>query len=395
MGGCASMVKAPPSRLNPPESLLSPMKDPQMVRSFIQAIDKTEVPMIGCNAAGVITCANKASLRLLGAVAVDAIVGMPVDMLIPRESKYAGVRHDKAIARLKGGFGPGMLGVGRQLPLQCLDGRVVPVWISVSKMSPGSVGGSLLDSSGEVYFSVIIDLSLQDAVSMKNYLQKCLLSASHDLRNVLTPLTMMFDLAENVEVGKSVTLSWDDAMACKQAIECALTIVHDAWALSMQAEDGIVLEKVHLRDLLHVALSTPLVNARKVNTKVVSSVAAAIDDTIFLADRCKICRVLLNLAGNAVKFTPGGTVDVSVTEAENGQILFCVKDDGAGMTPDALSRSNKLYEHADASRGGGSGVGLTMVEKSLGLMGATLHLSSEEGKGTRAWFSLPLQRCPR
>ena len=119
---------------------------------------------------------------------------------------------------------------------------------------------------------------------------------------------------------------------------------------------------------------------------------------LLLGDPVRLGQVLINLATNAVKFTPAGEVVLSVglTGAPDRQALrFEVRDTGIGMSSDQLAKLFQPFEQADQTmtrRFGGTGLGLAISKRLVELMGDTLQVDSTPMKGTRFLFDLPLQR---
>jgi CheY-like chemotaxis protein len=114
-------------------------------------------------------------------------------------------------------------------------------------------------------------------------------------------------------------------------------------------------------------------------------------------DPVRLRQILLNLIGNAVKFTPAGevTVDARVVERDPQAVLVrCeVRDTGIGIAPDRLVTLFAPFAQADASttrRFGGTGLGLSIVRRLVELMGGTVGATSEPGKGSSFWFALRL-----
>ena len=117
-----------------------------------------------------------------------------------------------------------------------------------------------------------------------------------------------------------------------------------------------------------------------------------------LADEGRVRQVLLNLAGNAVKFTDAGGVRISVIpDADPRFIRFEVTDTGIGIAEEALPKIFQEFTQADSSlarRYGGTGLGLAITERLVNALGGTIGVASQPGKGSRFWFTLPMKRAP-
>ena len=115
------------------------------------------------------------------------------------------------------------------------------------------------------------------------------------------------------------------------------------------------------------------------------------------ADDARLHQILLNLLNNAMKFTEEGsvTVDATLILADDGGklIRFAVRDTGIGISPDHQERIFKKFSQADGSisrRFGGTGLGLAISKRLVELMGGTIGVDSEVGKGTTVWFTAQL-----
>jgi signal transduction histidine kinase/CheY-like chemotaxis protein len=111
-------------------------------------------------------------------------------------------------------------------------------------------------------------------------------------------------------------------------------------------------------------------------------------------DAQRLEQVLRNLVGNAVKFTSHGTVRLKVSRAASGRsrFRFEVQDTGIGIPEAALARLFRRFEQVDqvSHRYGGTGLGLSLSESLLCLMGGKLEVKTEQGKGSLFWFELEL-----
>src|SRR6185436_1340882 len=118
-------------------------------------------------------------------------------------------------------------------------------------------------------------------------------------------------------------------------------------------------------------------------------------------DPGRLRQVLVNLVGNAVKFTANGEVVVRVQLASaagrTAVLRFEVADTGIGITPEQRERLFQAFSQGDQSmarRYGGTGLGLTISKQLVGLMGGDLEVQSEPGSGSIFWFTTRLARDP-
>ena len=131
-----------------------------------------------------------------------------------------------------------------------------------------------------------------------------------------------------------------------------------------------------------------------------------IDPTLpsyLVGDAMRLQQVLINLSGNAIKFTPSGKVVVSIAvkgqDAHTVTLEFAVQDTGIGIAPDNQARIFTGFTQAEASttrRFGGTGLGLAISQRLVALMGGDLRLTSTLGQGSRFYFevTLPYQEIP-
>ena len=116
------------------------------------------------------------------------------------------------------------------------------------------------------------------------------------------------------------------------------------------------------------------------------------------SDRLKIRQIIVNLIGNAVKFTEEGSITLEVTVDKNkgrrGVLTINVKDTGIGIPPEKNSHIFEAFTQADASmtrRFGGTGLGLTLCKKMVELLEGDIWFESSEGKGSTFSFSIPVK----
>jgi PAS domain S-box-containing protein len=111
-------------------------------------------------------------------------------------------------------------------------------------------------------------------------------------------------------------------------------------------------------------------------------------------DPMRLRQVLTNLAGNAVKFTEKGRVDISVASRPGGRIRFCVRDTGIGIPANRIADLFSPFTQADVSTSrkyGGTGLGLAISKNLVNLMGGELVVQSRLGEGSEFSFEIPLR----
>jgi len=119
---------------------------------------------------------------------------------------------------------------------------------------------------------------------------------------------------------------------------------------------------------------------------------------VFESDPGRLRQVFLNLIGNAIKFTPSGTITVAVDCVRDGvrpTFRYSIEDTGVGMQPEVLGRLFSHFSQTDESTTrelGGTGLGLAISQRLIGLMGGEIFVESEPDKGSKFWFELQLPR---
>ena len=146
-----------------------------------------------------------------------------------------------------------------------------------------------------------------------------------------------------------------------------------------------------LADLLRDLASTYQVRAAERGLAFAADFAA-VPDTPQLGDAQRLRQVLDNLLGNAVKFTRAGQVHLAVAAAAPDRFTFTVQDTGAGMDAEDVARLFQPFSQAESGRPQeqGAGLGLSISQHLVGLMGGTIAVESTPGRGSRFTFTLAL-----
>lgn len=114
-----------------------------------------------------------------------------------------------------------------------------------------------------------------------------------------------------------------------------------------------------------------------------------------LADQNKLRQVLINLIGNAIKFTKSGKVTLTLSQRTPGNYYFSVKDTGMGIAPNNYEKIFTAFGQTDEGvKKGGTGLGLAIAYKQVSIMGGELKLESTLGQGSCFYFTVPLKNAP-
>ncbi|MDT0642969.1 response regulator [Zunongwangia sp. F363] len=221
-------------------------------------------------------------------------------------------------------------------------------------------------------------------------------TVSHEIR---TPLYGVIGLTSLLLEDESLKKHESDLKSLKFSADYLLALINDVLQMNKMESKQLRLEKVsfHLQDLMTSVLNTFEFSRVQNNNKIHVDVDKDIPSYL-MGDPVRLSQIMMNLVGNAVKFTERGNIYISArlrkVVDENYIIYFEVKDDGIGIPENKqktifeefsqVSTTNYSYQ--------GTGLGLPIVKKLLELHDSEIKLKSEEGKGSTFSFVIPFEK---
>jgi PAS domain S-box-containing protein len=224
-----------------------------------------------------------------------------------------------------------------------------------------------------------------------------LANVSHEIRTPMNAVLGMIEMA----LGEPLTVKQRQWLGnAKLAADSLLAIIDELLDFA-KLEAGkleLAASEFSLDAVLEETLRTLAIRAHLKGLKLSAHVAAGVPDRLLLGDAGRLRQILLNLVGNAVKFTAKGEVEVVVALGDPGGELdvvplrFSVRDTGIGIPPEKQALIFQAFTQQDTSTTrtyGGTGLGLTIASRLASLMSGTISVSSQPGQGSTFTFAAP------
>lgn len=253
-----------------------------------------------------------------------------------------------------------------------------------------ALDGFIMDITERREMEEQLRLAKQQAEQAAEVKTTFLANMSHEIR---TPLNAVIGFTELLRENPNTPEAPRYLATVQQSAKALLVLLNDILDSAKLEKGKLELEQTdfNLTELLDNVVSTLWVEARNKQLELKLILDPKLKPYYFgAADRLR--QVLLNLLGNAIKFTERGTVTLEVNTSTSG-VQIAIRDTGIGIAPERLSRIFEPFTQADASmsrRFGGTGLGTTISKQLVELMGGALTASSVPGEGSCFTVSLPL-----
>ncbi len=221
---------------------------------------------------------------------------------------------------------------------------------------------------------------------------------SHELR---TPLNSVIGMAELLSDELTSPEQEENLKILNFSAASLHTLINDILDFNKLGSEKLYLESigVNLHSLIHNICSGLRIQAKEKGLQLLLEIDEEIEQIPISTDPTRISQILFNLTGNAIKFTSRGSIKIQVKvldkDADKIKVRFSITDTGIGINTEKMESIFEPFTQASTSTTrnyGGTGLGLAIVKRLLTLFESSVHLESEEGKGSKFWFDISFKR---
>src|SRR5438128_395999 len=331
---------------------------------------------------------NAAFESLFGYAATE-VVGAGIDGLIVPES----LRSESTELETRVRRGEVVrVGLGRMRK----DGRRIQVRLSAAAVK-AAADGALVALYEDISDRKAAEAAMREARDLAERVARArsafLANMSHEIRTPMNAVLGFVELVLDTDLGVEQRRALELVRSSSEAL---LTILNDILDYSKIEAEHLELESIpfDLPKVVHATATLLAVRAREKHLELTVDVPPDVPHLV-RGDPTRVRQVLMNLIGNAIKFTERGEVDVSASavrrDRDQATVRFRVRDTGIGISEQQLATIFQEFRQADASmtrRYGGTGLGLAISRRLVALMGGELTVTSEVGRGSEFGFTL-------
>jgi signal transduction histidine kinase/CheY-like chemotaxis protein/HPt (histidine-containing phosphotransfer) domain-containing protein len=243
--------------------------------------------------------------------------------------------------------------------------------------------------------TIELDAARLESIEANRAKSEFLANMSHEIRTPMAAVIGYADLLLDPQLGPSERVN--HVQVIRRNGEHLMSLVNDILDLSKIEAGKMTVENIATSPLQIIVEVASLMRVRAVEKRLLFEMACigTIPDTI-QSDPTRLKQVVMNLVGNAIKFTEKGGVRLAVqcdqADPANPRLVVEVVDSGVGMSPEQMGRVFESFAQADASttrRFGGSGLGLVISKRLADLLGGTIDVESALGRGSVFRLSVP------
>ncbi len=365
-------------------------------------LDNVVDGILTIDGAGTIVSVNPAVVRMFGYDEPE-LLGSNVRMLMPEAKRIV---HDRSLSRHESTAEPTVIGLGQDLEGLTKDGRAFPIELTVTEIAlhrQRMFVGLVRDVTERRKAEEAERQARIAAEEASRAKSDFLANMSHEVRTPVSVIMGMTHLglrAQPTERQRGYLTKIDSAA------RSLLSIINDILDFSKVEAGKLVLEQIafSLEDVFANVRDMVYQKAEQKGLPIDFSIGEGIP-TRLVGDPLRLGQILINLVGNAIKFTDRGRIGVTVRLADllpndaagPRTLCFSVSDTGIGMSQAQIANLFQSFNQADTSftrRFGGTGLGLAICQRLTRLMGGTISVESVVGRGSTFHFTARLELSP-